>query len=135
MDDKVKWDHAPPEEESLVDAVNNCVHNLIMIATMKHGRVTTVSSDAFASSKVIELLQLGNRWKPCLDFTDEDLRVPTYRRQKKMTELVADFGKFKLHRNEVMNETDVRVVVAFEVEGSSAKQEFFGNVELSRCNE
>ena len=47
---------------------------------------------------------------------------------------VADFGRFKLHRNEVMGETDVRVVMTFDVEGSSAPQMFFGNVEL-RCNE
>jgi hypothetical protein len=129
MDAKLEW-VIDPEVEGLVNAVLQCRQQLVTQCVLKHGmKAHLVSTEAYAGDKVLELFQQSVRWLPCMEMTEEDLSVPAHRRQKKTTELVADFASFKLHRMSVLGETDVRVVVTMDV-GDIAEQVMFGNIAL-----
>lgn len=126
MDVKLDWTISD-DVETLVDSIIDCRKQLIKDCVFKHGmRSRVLDCDAYASGKIIELLRLSTRWVECLDDLEEDLTVPTWRRQKKHTELVADFSSFRLHVSPVMG-SDIRVVMSFDV-GDAAMQTWFGTV-------
>jgi hypothetical protein len=130
MDVKVQW-KISDDVDGLIAAVVECKHQLLRIAAEKLGRdVKQISCDAYAAPKILELFQLSANWVPVVEFSEEDMRVPVHRRQKKTTELVADFGLFKLHRMDVLGTRSVRVIAAFEGLEGGADQVLFGDVEL-----
>lgn len=130
MDATVQW-QISSQVETLVESIVKCKQELVTAAFSKYGMHTKLlTCDAYASVKMLELLQLSELWVPCMDMSPEDLRVPTYRRQKKATEHVADFTVFQLHRMDVLGEASIRVLATFEIADSAAEQLWYGNVEI-----
>lgn len=129
MDVKARW-RISADVEALVEVILQCRKQLITECMRKHGMKTRLlSCDVYAGDKLIEMLSLSKRWRACMEMTEEDLRIPPSRRQKRTTTLLADFTDFKLHRMPVLGETDVRVLASFDV-GDEADQAWYGNVEL-----
>ena len=132
MDAKVQW-KVSEDVEGLVAAVVECRDQLKKICAQRNGCSTMLEPrdcNAFAGSKILELLQLSEMWSPCVEFTEEDMTIPLSRRQVKTTEFVADFSLFKLHRMDVLCEDVIRVVVVFLIDGGPQTQTYYGNVEL-----
>lgn len=130
MDAKVQW-KISPKVDTLVEAIVKCKQELVTAAFSKHGMHTKLlTCDAYASSKMLELLELSELWTVCTEITEEDIKVPLHRRQKKSTELVADFTLFRLHRMDVLGEDAIRVVAVFQVPDSAADTSWYGNVEI-----
>lgn len=129
VDVKLQW-LVSPEIETLVDAIVKCKQELVTVAFAKLGmRTRTISCDVYVGSKLIEFLQMSDMWTPAVEETTDD-DVVSYRRQKKTTELVADFKLFKLHRMDVLHADDIRIITIFQSDDHSADQMFFGNVEI-----
>lgn len=129
MDVKSRW-QVTHEIETLVEVIVKAKQDLVTAAFEKYGMNTRLAScDVFAGQKLIELFQMSELWTSCSE-QPEDQDVVSYRRQKKTTELVADFNAFKLHRMEILNISDVRIVAVFHVEGHGAEQVMFANVEI-----
>ncbi len=131
MDYRTQW-KISSEVETLVEAIVICKNGLVVGCKEKHGstKVNLLSCDVYAGDKPLQLLGLSESWTPCVEFTEEDLITPLSRRQVKTTELMADFAAFKLHRMSVLGEDVIRVVNVFRVDGHSAEQTMYGNVEL-----
>jgi len=130
MDAKVQW-QINSEADTLVDAISKCKQELVTSCFSKHGMTSKlVKCDAYAGDRMLELLQTSELWVPCVEFVEEDVSVPLGRRQKKTTELMADFGAFMLHRMKILKNDRIRVVVTMQAEGESAEQLWFGDVEI-----
>jgi len=131
MDVKLQW-KLSDDVESLVASIVDCKNQLTSASNEKHGttNVKLLSCDAYAGEKLVTLLRLSELWQPAIEFTEEDLLVPLSRRQKKTTELQADFQAFKLHCMPILGETVLRVVNVFHVDGTSSEQTMYGNVEI-----
>lgn len=129
MDARLDW-KASADVEPLVDAVIACRQQLVTHCVLKHGmRTKALSCDAYASARIVEFFRLSSRWIDSVDASEEDLTVPTWRRQKKLTELVADFSAFRLHVSPDHMGDDVRVLMSFDV-GDAAMQAWFGTVSV-----
>lgn len=130
MDAKLRW-KISSDVDSLVAVIAACRKELVTVCTLKHGMKTKfLTCDAFAGDKLIELFQTSDKWVSASESGVIDETVPLWRQQQKSTQLVADFTAFKLHKMSVLGETDVRVIVAFDV-GDMAEQIYFGNIEVT----
>lgn len=129
MDSVLEWD-VSAKVDGLVETIVKCKQELTNHCFKMHGSAKAISSDAYASAKVIELLKLSEMCKPCVDETEDDTQVSIGRRAFKEHEVVADFASFKLHHAEVMTNEQVRLVVVFDV-GTGIDQTWYGNVELN----
>lgn len=130
MDVKIQWQPSA-DTDGLLRAIVGCKQALLSYAKAKHGRdkLTVVSCDAYASDKLIDQLRSNELWTDAVDPDESDPAVPLHRQQRRVSELVADFDLFRLHRLPVLNNgTDpVRVVLTMAVPGDR-DQVFYGNV-------
>jgi hypothetical protein len=132
MDAKLQW-KISPNVNTLVDAIARCKQELMTAAFSKNGMGTKLlTCDAYAGSQLLELLALSELWTPVCEITEEDLKTSVWRRQKKTTELVADFTVFKLHRMDVLGADAIRIITTFQVPDSSADQVWYGTVEITK---
>jgi hypothetical protein len=131
MDAHVEW-KVSDDVEGLVAACVECKSLLTQAASQKYRRPAQLNScDVYAGDKLLELLQLSEKWTPCTELTEEDLVTPLRRRALKTTYLVADFGEFKLHRMSVMGTAAIRVIATFTVTNDDvADLLWYGNVNV-----
>lgn len=130
MDSTFEWTISD-DVEGLVEAITACKQDLVDGSREKNGASSKLlTCDVYVDTKLLELLALSKSYLPCVEVDEESVRVPIYRRKKKMSELVADFSVFRLHRSDVIGKAQARVVATFEVKDSSAPQMCFGTVRL-----
>jgi hypothetical protein len=122
MDFTVEW-KVSSNVEKLVDAVNECKQGLTNGTFGKYGRAKLLSCDVYASPKVIELFELSALWSPSTEFSEDDLRA------KNVSEPVANFELFRLHRHQIMSDDTVRLVCNYDVMDGVDKT-MYGNVRL-----
>lgn len=128
MDVKVQW-KVCSDPESLIAVIVACRDELVEVAKAKHRltRVGLVSSEAFAGDKLLEMLQLSDKWKPLIEVFEVTVRPN--KRNPNAAVLVADMGQFKLYRSKVMGTEMIRVIVNADV-GEDCVQTFYGTVEV-----
>ena len=130
MDVKLQWS-VSDDVESLVAAIVECKKQLYEAAQQKYGPKTKLlSCDAYAGNKVLELLELSERWTACSEVIEHDASVPASRRLKQTTKMVADFAEFKLHRMTLLGKDDVRVIIIVLEPETNNDLTWIGNVEL-----
>lgn len=130
MDVKVSW-KISPKVETLIDAIVECKKQLTDIVKVRYpySRSTKLRyCDAFASPKVCELLSSSKLWRDC-KATKDDLDARRLEQLPHCDEHVADFELFRLVKNKIIGDENVRLVIEFET-GDGSWETFFGNVEL-----
>lgn len=130
MDARAQWS-VSSEVETLVNAIAECKQGLIDCVKKRNPYnryLKTVACDAYASPKLVELLSYSQLWKAATEKPEGD-EGDRRRQSRSVSELVADFELFKLHRDEVIGDETIRLVMTFET-SSSAPETFYGTVDL-----
>jgi len=131
MDEIVFWE-VTGDVESLVSCILECMRKLEDACRKKYGRATTETCDAYAAAKVLELLQLSEKWVPVVDFTEEDMTTSLRVRSSfcaKVSYRVAKLGDVSVHRDTIMPSDAIRVVSVLDT-GRKPLRTMYGNVEL-----
>lgn len=132
MDVKLQW-KVSPDVDGLVKTVLACKKDLTNACKSVYEgvRVKVLTCDVYAGDKLLQLFSLSELFVPVLETAEViDESVPESRREKVYTEHVGNFTMFQLHRAPVMGERDVRMVIVMNVDGDSADQKWYGNIEL-----
>lgn len=130
MDASVKWE-VSADVDSLIDKINECKKQLVTIVKSRHPykrNLKTVQCDVYASPKVIELFQCSDTWKDASETPEQEEEHYPYFRQK-TSQMIANFEVFKLRRDSVIDDNNVRLIMAFDV-GEDCVENYYGNVEL-----
>ena len=130
MDANVQW-KVSDDVETIVAAITSCKRQLIECVKKRRPykrNLKTIQCEAFASPKLVQLLQLSDVWRASSETVEEqDKRYPYYRYHT--SKLVADFEQFKLHEDEIVGDASIRVMMAFDC-GEDDIESFVGNVEI-----
>ena len=129
MDAKVEW-KISAKVETLIESIVACRKELFAVVKVRHPgsrHLKLLYCDVHASPKLAELLHLSSLWKDHIESAAEvDLRRSA---RPHSQEMVADFELFRLVKDTIIGDEQIRVVCEFGT-GEGAWESFIGNVEL-----
>jgi len=129
MDAKVQW-KISPKVETLIEAIVACRKELCEAVKKRNPGSRTVKllyCDVHASPKLTEMLQLSSLWKDHAETAAETDQRRSNRPHSQ--EMVADFELFKVVKDTIVGDEQIRVVTEFGT-GNGEWESFIGNVEL-----
>lgn len=132
MDVVLEWKQSTKVED-LVDTLAKLKQELTNACFKKYGAAKSISVDAYASEKIVDMLRKSAMWKDVADVEETiDENDSNSRRSKSAmtTERVADLGFFCLHEAYIMGDEQVRMVVVFNTD-SPVQETWFGNVMIT----
>jgi hypothetical protein len=130
MDDEVVW-KVSPKVETLVDALAECKKLLVERVKSRYPYNCNIKiryCDAYASPKLCELLNVCKPWKD-YEETKEDFLLRHFDMRPRSQNMVADFELFKLIKDTIIGDCDIRLVMEFTT-GTGGWEKYYGNVKL-----
>jgi hypothetical protein len=130
MDSKLTW-KISPKVETLVDTIVACRKEMFDAVKQRNPYSRNLKlrfCDIHASPKLCELLSTSPTWRDCKE-TKEDAELRRSERRPHSQEMVADFELFKVIKDTIIGDEDIRVCVEFDTSGD-CWESFFGNVKL-----
>jgi hypothetical protein len=129
MDAKVQW-KISAKVETLIESIVACrkeLFNAVKVRNPGSRSLKLLFCDVHASPKLTELLQLSHLWK---DHKETAAEIDQRRANRPHSqEMVADIELFKLVKDTIIGDEQIRVVCEFGT-GEGTWESFIGNVEL-----
>lgn len=126
--------------DELVLIVEKCKADLTAACFSMFGRAEFVSCDVYVTEKLAEYFKLSSFYKPYVQKQNEYDTLPkedvTKRRRVRYipsnsSEPVASFSSFDLHKDFLLMDENIRVVVTFDVHCKAAtKKTYYGNIRV-----